>query len=70
MKVAVPSQTVRVLRGGNAKARGSACGGEESKVPVFRDIPVEAVEGVEEDEEEPAMISMNTTPSFFEIDLP
>lgn len=29
--------------------------GEDSKVPIFSDVPVERVEGVEEDGEEPAV---------------
>lgn len=28
-------------------------GGEEGEVPVFGDVPIEGVEGVQEDEEEP-----------------
>ena len=31
--------------------------GEEREVPIFGDIPVEGVEGVEKDSEEPSYVS-------------
>ena len=39
---------------GRGDAGWVAARGEEGEVPVFGDVPVEAVEGVEEDEKEPA----------------
>ena len=48
VEVGMPSQAPGVL--GAVAFRGR---GEEGQVPVFGDVPVEGVEGVEEDGDEP-----------------
>jgi len=50
MEVAMAAEAVGVFGGG---AGGG--GGEEVEVPVFGDVPIEGVEGVEEDGEEPGL---------------
>lgn len=43
----------RVRRGEDGGEGGREEGGKEGEVPVFGDVPVKGVEGVQEDEEEP-----------------
>ena len=50
MKMSVPSQAPRMFR---VVALGG--GGEEGQIPVFGNVPVEGVEGVDKDKKEPTI---------------
>ncbi len=50
------TQAVGVGGGGDAEAGRAPARGEEGQVPVFGYVPVETVEGVEENEEEPGVL--------------
>ena len=46
-----------------------AFGGEEGEVPVFGDIPVEGVEGVEKDKKQPVCVSISVLASMFGLTI-